>query len=200
MFSLTAASFPQADDGVWGVGALLAGPAILVYHRKRLLAPLLGPIAWMAGAGTLAMYFVHDVGTTNSDETIETVLVVAGFAYLALAVFLGRQWNAPWRHAVGFVATAAWAIALAVFSVDTVQLDFEGSAELVVGVALLAVLAAAVGLREKGAVIAAAVGVAIDAIAFAFDVGGEWAGFITIVAVAVALLTGAGYVKRFLRE
>lgn len=122
-------------------------------------------------------------------------LLCAGAAW-AGAVTWNRASPPAWDDEASASATLALAAAWLGVTIHVVQPGFDAGHEVVLGVFLLALLGVGVLLRQRGAVFAAAAALTVDAIVFAFDLGGPTTGLVVLLLIAGGLITTATLLRR----
>lgn len=157
-----------------------------------------GPSTLVAAAafslGSAAV-IVEDV--TNEPGTARALAWLAALlGYTALALAFRRQrWSG--------VAVGAMVIPLVIAWIALLGLTFDGlesvTLELLVGAFLAALLAVGVWLGVRGLVAAAAAGLTIDAIVFAFDVGGPGTALVLLLALGGLLVWQAQFIRGYFR-
>lgn len=178
----------------FGVVAAATPVAYLLWRRGQPFLPTLSVIGFTAAAGGTTF----EVVANDADAALVWMLIQAAF----LAVLVGidrvlRGEDAPTPIALGTLAMAGSVVP---FLFETVDLSSSETGELILGGVLLAVLGAGVGLRHRGLVLGAAVGVGIDAIVFAFDVGGVALGTGLLVGLAALLIWQAESLRGWIAE
>lgn len=173
--------------------ALVAAPLLLGARRERRLVPFVASLEFYAGAAaTIAAYDLQE------DLATWTFLAMAA-AWLAFVLGIGRMIAARWRPEALAVATIGLVPGVVMFSIEILSLDFTGSAELVLGAVMLAILWAGIALKERGMVVGAAAVIAVDAIVYAFDIGGVLTGVGVLVVTAAVMLWQAERIRRYFR-
>ena len=120
-------------------------------------------------------------------ESAGIVWPLAQLTLLAVVLALERAVHDEDRVAPAAVGVVALALGFLALLVDTLEVASSERAELALGGAMLAVLVAGLLLRHRGIVVGAAVALCVDAIVFAFDLGGFLTGTGILVALAAAL-------------
>lgn len=172
---------------------LVAAPILLGLRRERRLVPFVAALEFYVGAvATLTAYdLVAEVAST-------TFLVLAA-AWLAFVFGFGRMIAARWRAEALAVATIGLTPGVVMFTLEVLALDFRGAAELVLGAVMIGVLWAGIASKEKGMVVGAAAVIAVDAIVYAFDIGGVITGVGVLVATAAVMLWQGERIRKFVR-
>lgn len=110
---------------------------------------------------------------------------------------VGLRWaRLRWWSSAAGAASIALVVPVALFTDQVVHPRADGVAELVVALPEFALLALGIGLRSRELVICPALVIAVDAIVFAFDVGGVGFGVVALLAVAGGLVALAGLMRR----
>lgn len=197
--ALVAALVPATWAGVranLSLASLLLPPlfplAVALWRRGVPFVPPLAAISFAVATGISLAAFA------TSGEWSLTYLTVVVAAALAAGWYAGRA-RGGWDAASGLLVVAV-ALGVVFFYFDYDLSLGDGAPELMVGAAMAIALALAVPFRRRGALIGATVALAVDAVVFAFDVGGLLFGVLTLLAVAGALLAAAGAVRRFLED
>lgn len=179
----------------YGLPAMALPAAYLVWRRDQPFLPTLSVVGFTVAAWATG----YDPLPPEGAHPPIVWLTMQGLLLVAL-VALDRVWRD--RDAAAPVALGVLALAgsLIPFLVETVEISSSETVGLVLGGALLAVLGAGVALRHRGLVYGASIGLAVDAMVFAFDVGGVWLGTGLLVALAVALIWQAELLKRWVVE
>lgn len=186
---------PGANPGAaWAYGsATLAVCCVYLVRRHRQpFLPTLTVVGFTAAAG----------GTTFTAIDAEGQ---AAFAWLAVQCLLlvgltaGEELGDAQLTTPVALATVAFAGSLIPFLLETVGLESAETVELVLGGFMLAVLGAGIGLEHRGLLVGAALALGVDAIAFAFTVGGVWTGIGVLVGLAVVLIWQAEHLQAWVR-
>ncbi len=191
LIPLTAMSFPYTAiaDGL-AIVSVLAPVALLATRLGRGLPPIAATAAYLVATGVA----VNKLELTSfSGELIWASLATAWL--VALAVI-----NVVKRETLPNVALALAVVGLTpsyvMYLLEGFDPSFRGGIEIFLGIAMLAILMAGLAIRERGIVVGAAVVLAVDAIVFAFDVGGLALGLSVLIGTAIALLVLAATVLR----
>lgn len=199
---LAMAGMPSDDAGrVLAPLAMAAAVALPIVRRGSMLAALAGLAFAAAAFRTFDLHFQEDTGYGASDLGLTLWLLVAALhaAAIAAGVWMLRQ---RWLS----LALAAEAIAIVlpvVLFIDDVLepsgrspfFDDYGGTEILLALVESVFVAAAILRREAPLLVAAAFVISIDAVVFAFDVGGQEAGVVSLLLVAGAVL-GLGTLLR----
>lgn len=173
--------------------APLAAGGVLVWRRHR-VEPALGGLLGLEVALPLALG-EH----LRLSEATGTMLWFLG----ALAIAAGVVWLArglAWRPAGVAVATGGLCIGIVAAIAENLPLATEGATAAVVGVAFLAVLFLALSLREVAALFVAGHALVIDAVVFAFQLGGPVWGLVALVVLAGGMFATAGRLRTVARR
>jgi hypothetical protein len=161
----------------------------LPWTSRRHVVPALATLgAYVILPSWLWHLFEH---ASDAEEVVATIFLLLAGTHLAVIVVMGRANARPWHNDIVLLTTLACAVGVVWFTFAILEPGFTGGYEVIIGVAMLLLLAVGIGIRESGMVIGAGPVLAIDAVVFAFDVGGLWTGFLTLLAVA-GLLIGLG--------
>jgi hypothetical protein len=184
------APFVDERNPLLSIATLIVPLALALWRRA---SPFVFPLAIVASsvgaAATGLVCFPREDGV---------VWVVLQLGLVAGVVALDRLSKTRESTAAGVVAVFAAAISLLIYFKDTEWLGggFR-SAEVAVGLVMLAMALAGGSLRHRGTVIGACVALGLDAIVFAFDVGGLLTGTIALAATAGLLIWQAELVRRY---
>ncbi len=171
----------------------------LVWARgNRGLVPAIGTIVFfpLIGNGIFE--------TIDNEDLATTLFLVAGLAHLGTVVGFGRTLDRDWRGPASALAVVGVAVGMVMFTFEVIEPSSDGwfpdAAEtaLWVGAMLLPLLGAGIFLKEQGVVVATAAALAIDAIVFAFDIGGLAAGLPVLLGLAAALVWQARALRGYL--
>lgn len=176
--------------------AALALPVVLaVWRRDSPFVPPLGVIAASIGAGCTANSLVP------LDDRAHAAWVVLQLAIVVGVVALDRFMKKKESTLAGALAVIGAAIALLVYLLDANVLGGGSKGvEVALGLVMLVMTFAGGAVRHRGVVIGAGAVLGVDAIAFAFDVGGVLTGTIALAATAVLLIWQAEFLRRYFRE
>ena len=186
---LTVAGFPEDDAILYAVAAVLTATTLAWWRRSRSFVLILSVIAYQAAAAAV------DIHVGDSEGPVWLAIALAGAVFL---VVLERVEARP-RVLAAALSVAGLVVPLILVLDESFTLNSEGI-EVVLGLAMAAILAAATLTRQRGQAIGAALVLGIDAIVFAFDVGGAFAGTAALLIVAVLLIAQAETLKRLFRE
>ncbi len=208
-------------DAFW-LAALSLGGTSMVVSTQDFTAPATSMLAVAVFAGAHAIWWTgHRSGIAAIGAAITSLVAlpmaievsilrddsgaiawaVIAFVMLLLWVAAGRLLDKPWRHRVNGLATMAYTVPFVVMLFEVSERPVvDGFAELALGGVMLLLILAASFLRERGVLVGAVLVLAVDAIVYAFDVGGATVGVIVLVATAVGLLFQAGALRRYLSD
>lgn len=188
---LVFAAMGSNDNVLCLVAAFVLPPAIGVWRRDVTFVPPLAAVAFAAASGIALASWFQDSFTL----TYATLMALAA----AAAGWYASRGRVAWEVASGLLVVAL-AVSVIMFYFDY-DLDLgNGGAELVVGAVLLVAVGLGVAFLRRGVLVGATGGLAIDAVVFAFDVGGLLFGVLTLLAVSGALLAAASAVRRYLES
>lgn len=203
LLAITSASFPRPEELPWfGVVAMAFAAGMLVYRRQRFLTAFLA----LAAFNGAYMWFLF--------EGLEGILwgtgdgaVTLWFAYAVLQVLglaAASRWTKwPWPSFSLAMATLLMAGSFLAFYFEVAEdplPHFQAAPQVYLAILMAPALVGGLALREKGLVLAAAFTLAIDSIAFAFDLGEIVGGLLALLTVAGLLIWQAGNLRRYLRE
>lgn len=189
---VVAATFTFDQGGTSGM--LVASLAAAVAVAVHVLRKGRGPSIVVAGAGfTLASFAVADVQLFFGEpEPLRRFLWLAGLlAYLGLLLVWRREtWSTVGLALFVAPLTVGFLLILDVF-------DVQGAAaiELLLGGWLAIFVGIGVWLRNRGLVTGAAAGLTIDAVAFAFELGGPGTAVVVLLALGGLLVWQAEIVR-----
>ncbi|MEA3189570.1 MAG: hypothetical protein QOD77_152 [Thermoplasmata archaeon] len=193
---LTFAPLPDEALGQWFSVVSVAVAAAVSFTRRTTMAAFFATLALQAAAFVVSLrLFGQDQFFGPGDAGIMAWLAIAAVHLAALAflrVGFKQEWVSP---ALGLAAVLV-AAPVAVFTAEVLDLDDHGAPELAVALPAAALLALALRIRDPNLLVGAATVLAIDAIVFAFDVGGLVFGILVILAVAAAVLALATVLRR----
>lgn len=182
---LTVATFEPglAEGSTWLYGSATLALAVgyLAWRREQPFLPTLTVLGFTAAAGGTAF------------DAIEAESQAA-FAWLGVQLVLlagltvaDEGLEAELTTPVG-LATVAFAGSLVPFLVETVSIETAETVELVLGAVMVVVLGLGLLREHRGLLVGSALALGIDAIAFAFTVGGVWLGTGVLVGLAAVLI------------
>lgn len=174
-----------------GLGVPLA---YLVWRRERPFLPTLSVLAIsVASAGTA--WNIFEPHATDAQVAFFWMGLQAALVIGLVAV--DRRLREEDATTPVALATMVLAGSLIAFFAATLNIEDSVIIELALGGTMTGVLFAAVPLRHRGLVIGASVALGVDAIVFAFDVGGVFFGTILLIGLAILLIVQAEAVKRW---
>jgi hypothetical protein len=193
---LSFAPLVQDQQLAASVAALVLPVALVVWRRGSPFVVPLGVIAASIGGGCAAnAWFPHAARSAYAAWAVLQLALVVG------VVVLDRSLKKRESTTAGALAVVAAAISLLVYLLDANILDGGSRAvETELGLAMLAMTIAGGVVRHRGVVIGAGAVLGMDAIAFAFDVGGILTGTIALAATAGLLVWQAEFLRRYFRE
>lgn len=176
--------------------APLAAAAVFVWRMRDAVIPVIALAAFEGATPAALMHWLED-----GDAAVTTWLVVAALAFAGVVVLV-RSVAVPWRHIGLAVAAIGAAVGWVALSEETLtaNLDWDGAMEAVVAVGLAAVLGVGLLLREPSALYVGGLGLTVDAVVFAFDVGGLNWGLGTLIVLSVGLITAASLLRRHQKD
>ena len=191
---LTVLGLPDKQMGQWLAPISLAVAIVVTWlPRASATAPVIGSIAIFAAAGILTHRLFGDFFDSQAASWTWLALAFVQFA-ATLAFARGR----PWRPAVLALLCVGVVIPFVLGLDRALPSHSPRFYELMVGGLELALLMLGLGLRERGVVLGAAIVVAIDAIAYAFETN-VILGIVVLLGVATALVLLAGSLKRLVQ-
>ncbi|MBW3582145.1 MAG: DUF2157 domain-containing protein [Euryarchaeota archaeon] len=190
--SLVPLSFIGTDPTTLILGWIAAAVALayIVWRHRRVFVQTTAVIAFsILVPTTLDQYLFGDV---------DRMWVVAQAGLLVLLVAVDRFL----RQEDGIVPTAAAIVALAVSSALFFEevVEQTETIEILLGVAMIALIAIGIPLRHRGLVTGAVIVLSVDAIVFAFDAGNVITGIVVLLGVAAVLLWQGERVRGYFRE
>ncbi len=191
LIPLTAMSAPQTSVGdALSIVSVLAPLALLAARLGRVLPPIAATIAFIVATG----FAVDKLSLTGPAGELLWAGLATGWLVLLSLI------NVVKRDTLPSVALALAVVGLTpsyiMYLFEGFDPSFRGGTELMLGIPMLGILIAGLGLRERGIVLGAAIVLAADAIVFAFDVGGLGLGLSVLIGTAIALLVLAATVLR----
>lgn len=181
----------MADDNALFFAVPILAPLMAAGMRIHApYVPALCAIAFATGSGIA-------IGVIGWDLATWLGLLVLATVGSVLPVTLRAK--GAWHAATAFLVVAV-AIAALITYFDT-GIDWgRGGAQLFIALFMGVALTAGVLLRHRGLILGAAIALAVDAVAFAFDVGGLVGGTLTLLIVAGALIAFAmTWAKKIMR-
>ncbi|HWG91521.1 MAG TPA: hypothetical protein VNZ52_11800 [Candidatus Thermoplasmatota archaeon] len=175
---------------------LLAAGALALYPHFRL------PVSALAIVGYgLAGFMIIDVFFEGTEATGFFAALVLMAVLLASIVTVDRHVLGRDRTDATAVATIGLGIATAAWLGETMDMNWSSELiEVALGLVMLVVMGIGLLVSHRGIALGAAAVIAVDAIVFAFDVGGVFLGTVSLLAVAGLLIWQAEFLKRYLRE
>lgn len=187
---LTVASFPGGDD-LFGALAMVAALALLLWRRDVTFLPSLAVVAFSVGAA--ATFF------ELFEQGENTAWFLAQASLLVGVVASDRLLRGADSALAASLAVGGVVFAFVLFLDEQAPALSSEGVELALGLLMLGVLAAGVALRHRGLAVGAAIVLGVDAIVFAFDVGGVLLGTGILLALAGLLVWQAEFLKGYLR-
>lgn len=178
--------------GMWATMAAAAG--LIVWQRGSRFVPTFAVVAYAVASGAGVFELVED---TARAAWIWSGLVAALGIGVVLVDRLMRE-----TDGVAHVALAVAALAISVLPVffESMDIDDSVNVELALGGVMALVLTGGIGLKHRGIVVGSAVVLTLDAIVFAFDVGGAFLGTGVLLALAGVMIWQAEMLKGYLAE
>lgn len=184
------------DEGVsLAVPALvaLAGIGIVVLRRGEGPSVLVASVAFVWGSAR-ATLLRDDFLMEAPDMTMRSLWLLALLGYGALlVVWREKLWTAISLGLLVAPLTLAFGLLLEPLELESVAM------ELAIGAFLGALLGVGIWLRSRGLVAGAAAGLTVDAVTFAFDVGGAGTAVVVLLALGGLLVWQAEFVRGYLR-
>lgn len=173
----------MGERSIPALAASLLSPFLFWWFRDRRLVPTAAgfafyPLTAIAAATVLS----------STSRLAAAVYAIAGVAWLVAALVLGKALRSPWRNEVLATASLGVATCAIAFSHGVLSMTSSTKVELAVGVAMGVLFATGLVAREKGLIFGAGLMLVIDALVFAFDLGGYLTGVILLVLLAAAVL------------
>lgn len=175
-------------DALWFLPVLVGLGLVAGRHRRRVL-----PIVGLA----LALVALPMVLYRSIEEEPASLfwLLCAATAWLG-ALAWNRVGSPPWSDEAAFGTTLSVAAAWLGVTFTIIEPTFDAAPEVFLGLALLVLLGVGIVVRQRGVVFAAGAALTVDAIVFAFNVGGPTTGLVVLLALAVGLITAATLLRR----
>lgn len=202
---LAAALVPLSAAGVGDPGALLPLSAAfgigvplgyLVWERSQPFLPVLSVIAFSFAAGAHSLHLAREAGWGSGTGSFVWAGSALALAMIALALDRRRGEGEGVAHVA--LSVIALGIALVVMFGEGLDLSDSVTMELLLGGMMAIVLLAGVVLRHRGLVLGASIVLGVDAIVFAFDVGGVWLGVGVLVTLAALMVWQAESLKQWI--
>lgn len=183
---------PERDAWAALLAAAIALAATLLSRGRSAIVALAGIAFSVATARAVV------IPSDGSNDTLRHALWgLAVVAYAGLLVGLWRR--IPWTSVALAVLVAPFAMASA-FLLRDLGVTNSVAVELALGALLALVLGLGIWLSERGLVAGAAAGLLIDAIAFAFDVGGAGTALVVLLALGGLLVWQAEFLRGYFRR
>lgn len=207
--TLLAASMAPLATSTWTVTdpqapLLYAVPAIgvpaflLVWRRRQPFVPPLAVIGFSVSAGAISFELLREAGI--SEGTSAAIWMVLQVILVSGLVLVDRWLEDEDATAPVALSVLALAGSLIAFLVESVELQDGQTIELVLGGLMTLVLVAGIPLQHRGLILGASIALGIDAIVFAFDVGGVFFGSALLLSLAIALIVQAETIKRWVEQ
>lgn len=189
----TAAPFP--DEALRPFLSLfaLAAPVVLLAFRRSLLPLLAATVAFTVAAAMASFEWTGDIDRFAT--SLWFGLSVVWLAGLVLLARVDENGPHPWVDPVLTIATAALVAPTIGVLYDVVDLSDSEAVELALGAVQLAWIFLGLAIRQRGLVIGGAAVLTVDALVFAFDVGGLLLGMGALIATAIGLLVLASALR-----
>lgn len=189
-------------SGDWLLLSAAAGlgvpAAYLVWKREQAFLPTLSVVGFAVAAFISSWSIANEAGW--SDGTASVLAATLVLVLLAGVVLVDRVLRAEDAVVPAALATTALAIGLVPFLLEGMELQESETVELALGGLMLIVFFLGLALKHRGMVIGASTAVALDAIVFAFDVGGVWLGVGTLLGLAAVLVWQAEALRGWFAE
>ncbi len=180
---------PQAPaEWLWAL-PILIGLGVVIAKRNQHILPIVG-LALTLVALPVVLY------RTLHEDTASTLWLLSAAALWAGTVTWNRLQAPPWDDEAGFSTTLSVAGAWLGFTFTVIEPSFDAAPEVFLGIMLLALLGLAILLRQRGAIFAASAALTVDAIVFAFDIGGATTGLVVLLALSACLIGVATWLRR----
>lgn len=184
---LAAVSFPDGYDALAPLGAAAAA-GLLAWRCDRGFVQVLGVVAFSVSAAGASFSLLERQG-----EMLWTGLQAA----LLVGLVARDRWIGRDDVAAASISVLALGLSLIPFFGERFQ-GFDNEAiEVAIGVVALVVMGGGLALRHQGLVLGGATVLGIDAVVFAFDLGGVLTGTIVLVVLAALLVLQAEAIRRF---
>lgn len=187
---------PSVSTGqtwAYGLPTIALAVAYLSWRRGQPFLPTLAVVGFTAAAAGTAFN-----GTEAVADGAFVWLSAQGALLAGLAAVDRALADAEGTTPVA-LATLGLAGCLIPFLWESIGVDSAETLELLLGGVMLLVLVIGVVIEHRGLLIGAAVAVGIDAIAFAFTVGGVWLGIGVLVGLAVVMIWQAEHLKSWVQ-
>lgn len=183
-----------ATTWAYGLPTLGLAAGYLGWRREQPFLPTLSVIAFAAAAGGTLFNAIADTGTAAFVWALVQLGLVVGLVAGPRLRGVSRLGTTPVA-----LAAAALAVSLIPFLSETMNMG-EEILQIVLGAVMALVLAAGIRLEDRGLVVGAAVALCVDAITFAFTVGGVWLGTGLLVALALVLIWQAEHLRGWMED
>ncbi len=174
----------------WTLGVVALG--LIWLPQKTVLIP--GAAVLVAGAG-LGIGLFNDL---QGDPAVTWLFLIA--LAVSLAILASRFIKPPgrgWQHGTASLFATGGAIALGLsYFFEVVGWQFQGAPQLWVAMIAVPLLLFAFYVRDRSALLAAVVAIAIDAVVFGFDLGSLYLGIPMLLAVCGGLVALAYWAQR----
>ncbi len=185
---------PGAPEDILLFIPVVVGLAVAVWRRGAYLVPILG-IALSSVALPLSIFQTLGNDWSFGDAAawawfILSVLLIA--AIVAWSRIEELRWDSEAIAGTGLAASFAWIVLVD----DVIQPNFDGGYEVIIALFLGALIGLGVILKERMLTFVAGIALAIDAIVFAFDIGGPTTGLVVLLLMAGGLITAATLLRR----
>lgn len=175
-------------DALWMLPALVGLGLVFGRHRGYVL-----PVVGLA----LTLVTLPVALFRSLQEEPASIWWLLGAVSAWAGVLTWNRIRAPsWSDEAAAATTLAVAGAWLGFTFTVIEPSFDAGYEVVLGLALLVLLAVGILTRQRGVVFASAAALTVDAIVFAFDIGGPTTGLVVLLALAVGLITTATLLRR----
>lgn len=185
---------PPLHEALIATAAVLAF-GVLALRREAYLLPVVS-LALACVAVPVLIFRVLPWDLFGDNDVATWFWLLAALGIWGMMAIWNRVARPQWDDEGAAITTVALGIAwvMTVFEVFDIQTD--GVSEIVIGLGLGALIGAGVLLKERGIIFTAGIGLTIDAIAFAFNVGGPTVGLITLLLLAGGLIAWATVLRR----
>ncbi len=173
---------------------VLACAGIMSWRRDGHLVPLLA-LGVMSVAIPIAYYNVIGDDWTLGDSASWAWLITATAVFAGVVAWtrLSKlRWEMEGLAATTLAVSAAWINVVA----EAIEPSFDGGYEVVIAIGLAVLIGVGLLLKERVIVFVSGIALAIDAIVFAFDVGGPEVGLTVLLLMAGGLIATATLLRR----
>lgn len=181
------------NDGLYFLPVLLAG-AMLAWRHRAHLVPLLSLGVLCVGL-PIALFQTIGDDWSLGDQASWAWLATAVLVFAGTIVWTRLQdlkWEMEGLGATTIAAAMAWINVVA----EVIEPTFDGGYEVIIALGLGALIGVGVLLKERVIIFVSGIALAIDAIIFAFDIGGPTTGLIVLLAMAGGLIAVATILRR----